>query len=158
MTTTVQVYANGQPASDPVDIDGVTFTVRGGPFDVARLDPMPVREDPRGAMPDPPTTKTVGPGESVEGEIRVTAVQTGTLVFTAVYVCQALDGPLTCVPTENEVCDLSPKAGTTGGTPTTTTAPPAPPTPGPRPPTRCTPCGRATGGTDRGWCWPSPCR
>ena len=83
--------------------DSVTFTVRGGPFDVARLDPIPVREDPRGAMQDPPATQSIGPGESAEGEIRITAVQTGTLVFTPVYVCQALDGPLTCAPVTVEV-------------------------------------------------------
>jgi peptidyl-prolyl cis-trans isomerase B (cyclophilin B) len=83
--------------------DSVSFKVRGAPFDVAWLDPRPVKETPRGAMPNPPEVKEAGQGEYVEGEIRVTAALCGSFSFSPVYTCQALGGPLSAEPVKVEV-------------------------------------------------------
>jgi len=83
--------------------DSVTFKVRGEPFDVAWLDPRPVKETDRGSMPNPPEVKQVGTGEYVEGEIRVTAALCGAFSFSPVYTCQALGAPLSAAPVKVEV-------------------------------------------------------
>lgn len=83
--------------------DSVSFKVRGAPFDVAWLDPRRVKESPQGAQPDPPLVKETGPGQYVEGEIRVTAALCGTFAFAPVYACQALGAPLAAEPVKVEV-------------------------------------------------------
>lgn len=88
--------------------DSVTFRVRSDVFDAAWLDPMPIKETASGYEPSPPEAKDVGPGEAVEGDIRVAAVLTGKLVLVPVYTCQALDRPLTGAPVEVHV---APAAG-----------------------------------------------
>lgn len=83
--------------------DSVTFKVRGDSFDVAWLDPIRVKESPRGSLPDPPEVREIGKGEAVEGEVKVAAVITGRLVFAPVYTCLALPVPLAGKPVAVEV-------------------------------------------------------
>jgi peptidyl-prolyl cis-trans isomerase B (cyclophilin B) len=87
--------------------DSVSFKVRSDSFDTAWLDPIPVKETPRGNEPSPPEVREVPPGGSVEGEIRQAAVLCGKFTFAPVYSCQALPGPLAGEPVKVEVVPAS---------------------------------------------------
>ena len=62
---------------------------------------------------------SIEPGETIVNEARVRGTYEAPEVGNAVFLDEAAG--LSCEPTEGEVCDLSPKSGVTGGTPTTTT-------------------------------------
>jgi uncharacterized repeat protein (TIGR01451 family)/LPXTG-motif cell wall-anchored protein len=77
------------------------------------------------------TVDDVEPGDSVVNVARVRGTYGQTTELQQQGATERLltaVAQLTCEPTENEVCDLSPRANTTGGTPTTTTVDIAGPT------------------------------
>ncbi len=93
-----------------LDRASTSFRVRRPDDTIARVERIFATQDPRtGRMiPDAPPVKSLDPGQSLEEDVSVLAVEAGKLAYTPIYQRRGAPGPLVGSPVEIEVSPADP--------------------------------------------------